>query len=124
MGSPEVRVAAALALGTIGGPGVFELLTTRLAEALETDLTLSWYIIDALGMSGDTRAVPLLVEVLKHSDFDAQKSARHALVKFGSVAVPPLIEIALNQDRPGQRLAVSSLGDIGDPRAAIASVTF
>ena len=118
----EARVAAALALGAIGGASVFEPLTTRFTEALETDVTLSWYIIDALEMLGDTSAVPLLIDALKHTDFDVRKSARYALVKFGQVAVPPLIDIAIDSDHIGQGFAVPALGDIGDPRAAPALI--
>jgi len=118
----DARVEAALALGAIGASSAFEPLTAMLAEALETDWTLSWYIIDALSMLGDTRAVPLLVDALEHSDFDVQKSAMYALVSFGQVAVAPLVDIVLNKDSRGRTLAVSALGDIGALRAAPALV--
>ena len=118
----DARVEAALALGVIGASSAFEPLTAMLAEALETDWTLSWYIIDALGMLGDTRAVPLLVDTMEHSDFDVQKSAMYALVSFGQVAVAPLVDIALDKDSRGRTLAVRALGDIGAPRAAPALV--
>jgi HEAT repeat protein len=114
----DARAEAALAIGAIGDASAFEPLTAMLAEALETDWTLSWYIIDALGMLGDTRAVPLLVDALEHPDFDVQKSAMHALVSFGQVAVAPLVDIALDKDSRGRTLAVRALGAIGAPRAA------
>jgi HEAT repeat protein len=114
----DARAGAALAIGAIGDASAFEPLTAMLAEALETDWTLSWYIIDALGMLGDTRAVPLLVDALEHPDFDVQKSAMHALVSFGQVAVAPLVDIALDKDSRGRTLAVRALGAIGAPRAA------
>jgi HEAT repeat protein len=119
----DARAEAALALGAIGDSSAFEPLTTKLAEALETDWTLSWYIIDALGMLGDTRAVPLLIDAVEHSDIDVQKSALHALVSFGRVTVAPLVDIVLDKDsRAVRTLAVRALGAIGDPRAAPALV--
>jgi HEAT repeat protein len=119
----DARAEAALALGAIGDSSAFEPLTTMLAEALETDWTLSWYIIDALGMLGDTRAVPLLINAVEHSDIDVQKSALHALVSFGQVAVAPLVDIVLDKDSRALRtLAVRALGAIGDPSAASALV--
>lgn len=120
----DARAEAALALGAIGDSSAFEPLTTKLADALETDWTLSWYIIDALGMLGNTRAVPLLIGAVEHSDIDVQKSALHALVSFGpQVAVAPLVDIVLDKDsRAVRTLAVRALGTIGDPRAAPALV--
>jgi HEAT repeat protein len=119
----EARVAAALALGAVGDTSAFESLIAMLAESLETDLTLSCYVMDALGMVGDRRAVPLLVDALEHSDFDVQKSAMHALVSFGQVAVEPLIDIALNNVSRVRTLAVPALGAIGDLCAAPALIS-
>jgi len=113
----DARVEAALALGAIGASSAFEPLTAMLAEALETDWTLSWYIIDALGMLGDTRAIPLLVDALEHSDFDVQKSAMYALVSFGQVAVEPLIKLLRDRRDEVVLQAVQALGKLGAAQA-------
>lgn len=114
----KARIHAALALGTIGDPKAFDALAQTLADALISNWTLSWYVIDALSMLGDTRAVPLLIQCLEEPpDTDVMKSARYGLVRFGRSAVPQLIDVLVNKDSKGRAFAAAALGQIGDLRS-------
>lgn len=110
----EARATAALALGKIGGPQVFEALTQAITD---DDWQLSWYAIDALGMLGDQRAIPVLLDALEHKDPERGKVARTELVKFGEVVVPALIDVLKDSSKKQPRLAIEALGRIGDARA-------
>jgi len=78
----EARVKAATALGCIADPGSVEPLIETLKYSLEKDITLSWYVIGALGMLGDRRAIPILESISDHADIDVRKSVKGALNKL------------------------------------------
>lgn len=85
----EVRLAAAAALGELGGS---EAVTALLHEVKEKS-PLRVASIKALGRIGDDRAVPLLIFCLNSDDLNASNAAEDALVQIGVPAVPDLIKL-------------------------------
>jgi HEAT repeat protein len=77
-------------------------------------LTLGWYVIDALGLIGDPRAVAPLTRGLAHWDIDFRKAARTALGRIGEPAGRPLLDVL--RDAPSIYV-IQALAAIGDPRA-------
>jgi HEAT repeat protein len=78
----EARMSAATALGKIADPNSYAPLIETFQDALEKDVSLAWYIIDALGMLGDKRAIPILEEAVAHADIDVRKTAASALKRI------------------------------------------
>lgn len=87
----DIRSAAALALGKIGGERPFMLLQ-NLATQTESD-TLKNYAIQALGILGKEESIPILLEALKESDNTIFYSAAEALGRIGKPVVPHLIRL-------------------------------
>jgi len=105
------RVAEVLvSLGQDAVPALLRTLPTSSQEV--TPL-----IIEVLGQIGDSRAVPDLVELLKHSPFSAVRiSAAEALGEIGSEdTVMPLVDALHDQAWEVRAKAVGSLGRIGTP---------
>lgn len=117
----EVRIQAALALGALGdrsasGP----LLTFLESQALMLpyqEVTLCAYVIDALGLLAEARAVDPLLSGLDHEDIDIRKASWQALARIGEPAVLLLIEALGDTSRRGRWFIVDALGRIGDSRA-------
>jgi HEAT repeat protein len=109
----EARVHAALMLGHIRDPHAVEPLLQILATA---ELSVKWYVIDALGMIADSRAIEPLIEALGHQDIDMRKAAWRALAAVGKPAVTPLLGVLMSD---AHYLAPWALGDIGDHRAVV-----
>jgi HEAT repeat protein len=111
-------IQAALALGKMRHLPAVEPFLRIVEEALfdpaSENLTLSWYVIDALGLIADPRAVDLLVRALDYWEIDVRKAARTALGRIGEPAVLPLLGVL--RDSPSI-YAIQALGRIGDPRA-------
>lgn len=115
-----LQIEAALALGKIGDPRAFEMLYHFLERQLPLNgrkLMICWYVIDAVGMLRDARAIPLLTEALEHMDVDVRKAARSALAKIGEPAAPSLIDVLLTRAKSGRWFAANALYRIWDRRA-------
>lgn len=89
----------------------------RLARAPETDLRI--YACSALGLHGDLRAAPCLLERLEDSDANVRFQAIEALGALRAPqAVPPLAALARSGDFFLAFPALDALALIGDARAA------
>ena len=86
----DVRSAAALALGKVGGERAVDILKQM---ALTDDPTIKNYSLQALGLSGREEVVPILLDALKDEDNDVFHSAAEALGRIGKPAVPHLIDL-------------------------------
>ncbi|HEX6780276.1 MAG TPA: HEAT repeat domain-containing protein [Ktedonobacterales bacterium] len=118
----ELRMEIAEALGKIGDQRAFEPLFRFLERELplkySNELTLCAWVIDAVGMLRDERAIPLLIEALEHADVDVRKAARSALAEIGEPAVEPLNKVLLTEGKQYRWFAADALYRIGDQRAA------
>lgn len=77
----------------------------------------------SLGRLGDAGAVDALVRVLcNDSQLNVQEDATWALVRIGSAAVPPLIEVLADGNPAMRHNAAHALGKIGDAGAVDALV--
>jgi HEAT repeat protein len=86
----DVRNAAALALGKVGGDQALDLLKNM---AHSQDVTLKNYAIQALGMTGRQETIPILLDALNDTDNAIFASAAEALGRIGKPVVPHLIEL-------------------------------
>lgn len=74
-----VKMSIAAALGEMGDPRAFELLS----EALESDIEpIATAAIGSLGELGDERAIPLLLPLATHEDWQIRYRLAQALVHF------------------------------------------
>lgn len=110
-----LKVAAARALGQIGGAAVEPLL-----KALESGSGLvRATVAETLGGSGDPRVVAPLVALLGDDDQRLRSAAANALGRTGDRrAVEPLIAGLRDSDREVRSTAAHSLGLLKDGRAA------
>jgi HEAT repeat protein len=120
----DVRYQAALALGRIGGEVAFAALARFLEPGLDTlyntEVTIGWETVEALGLTGDDRALPLLLAALDDErDVDMRKAARAGLIHLGERAVTPVITVLLDRTKTSvtRIFAATTLGWLGDPRA-------
>lgn len=86
----DVRSAAALALGKVGGDRALELLKQMAADE---NGTLKNNTLHALGMTGREEAVPVLIDALNDEDNEVFASAAEALGRIGKPVVPHLIDL-------------------------------
>lgn len=86
----DVRSAAALALGKVGGDHALDLLKNM---ANSKDVTLKNYSLQALGMTGRQETIPILLDALNDTDNAVFASAAEALGRIGKPVVPHLIEL-------------------------------
>lgn len=86
----EIRSAAALALGKVGGERALDILKQM---ALHEPPPVKTYSLQALGLLGREEVVPVLLDALKHEDNDVFASAAEALGRIGKPVVPHLIEL-------------------------------
>ncbi|MCA9788735.1 MAG: HEAT repeat domain-containing protein [Cyanobacteria bacterium HKST-UBA06] len=106
---PDVRSAVALALGKVGGQQAFNILKGFEHEA---DITVKNHVIQGLGMTGETDALPILVNALWDSNNHVFASATNGLSLFGQRATSVLIEL-LDADKEDIRcVAAWRLGEL------------
>lgn len=86
----DVRSAAALALGKVGGDNALDLLKSM---AKSENATIKNYSLQALGMTGREETVPILLNALKDEDNTVFASAAEALGRIGKPVVPHLINL-------------------------------
>ncbi len=87
---PDVRSAAALALGKMGGDRALEILK-KMVHA--EDKTVRNYSLQGLGILGREEGVPDLLDALKDEDNTVFASAAEALGRIGKPVVPHLIKL-------------------------------
>jgi HEAT repeat protein len=87
---PDIRSAAALALGKVGGDRALDLLKKM---ANTEDKTVKSYSVQGLGMLGREEGLPELLEALKDEDNQVFASAAEAIGRLGKPAVPHLIQL-------------------------------
>jgi HEAT repeat protein len=87
---PDVRSAAALALGKCGGDWALDILK-RMAN--NENATIKNYSVQALGLLGHEEGVPILLDALKDEDNAVFASAAEALGRIGKPVVPHLIDL-------------------------------
>jgi len=101
-------------LSALAGGQAFDLLAARLAQPVCHYERLS--LIEALGATGDPRAVEPLLGELHNENFSIRESAILALSRLGDRrATPALIESL--RDQNVRRCAIEALGRLRDPRA-------
>jgi HEAT repeat protein len=87
---PDIRSAAALALGKVGGDRALEILKNM---AHHENATIKNYSVQALGLLGREEGVPILLDALKDKDNAIFASAAEALGRIGKPVVPHLIDL-------------------------------
>ncbi|QIX27444.1 HEAT repeat domain-containing protein [Nocardioides sp. JQ2195] len=113
-------VSALQRMGIEASPELRRQLETALRTDHDHDRVAEVAAI-ALGLIGDTVAVPLLVQALAARDGAVRVAAATALGAIGSqVAVPALVEQLDSDDDRLREVAARALGEIGDVRAAAA----
>lgn len=91
--------------------------------SLQSDTKASKAILELLGQSGETRAVPVLIEALRAKTPDVRSTAARALGKLKDArAVEPLMEVLAktkypNRDKFVHSAAANALGELMDARA-------
>ncbi|HQE92897.1 MAG TPA: HEAT repeat domain-containing protein [Anaerolineae bacterium] len=112
--SPEVRLAAARALGEIGDrEGVEPLLRTL--DAADGKLRL--VVIAALARLGDRRAIEPLIGVLQSGDPDARPYAIRALALLRATPAADALIAIRESDPANRRPAIQALVALNDTRA-------
>lgn len=111
----EVRSGAALALATAIGKMSVNILT---AYTQSESPMLRKYVLEALGMTQDEKAVPLLINALSDDDNHVFFSASDALGNLGKKALPHLLTL-LTEPGPDDARCVAAwkLGELGDADA-------
>ena len=113
---PDVRYAAAQALGKMGTEAVDPLLKIL---STKKDAGIRTLAIDALGAIGDQRAAEALVQAVAERNFPLRCAAAKALVTIPDArAIPTLAKMLNSDDAREVTFAVHALGATGDPRAA------
>ena len=107
----DIQKVASKALGRIGDAAF-----APLVEALSDDR--EWVlkaVIEALGETGDARAVAPLVELLRNKYSLVRSAVIKALGEIGDArAVAPLVEVLRDEDSWERGAAIKALGNIGD----------
>ena len=100
----DVRIAAARALGAVGGPGDVAELAALTEPARPTELRRA--AVQALGDLGHPDAAPVLSWLLSDPDVRLAQRSGDALVQLGPAGVRTLLQAA---DGPAARVAAGSL---------------
>ncbi len=111
----NVRSAAANSLGNFGikATDAVPALMEAYQHASQTE---GFSYLRALGLIGDARAVPLMVDVLRGADWYSAYEACEALAKIGAqaaAAAPDLIALLASEQNQVVRCAIETLGKIG-----------
>jgi hypothetical protein len=111
-GNSQEAYAAVAEVGRLQSDAAVELLL----KTLERRDGVARSAARELSRIGDERALQPLATLLAHPD--VSQAAAEALIRFGPKAVGVLIGVLKNPDARARRLAASTLGEIGDKRAA------
>ncbi|MDQ1276891.1 MAG: hypothetical protein QG610_2469, partial [Euryarchaeota archaeon] len=110
---PEVRVAAASALGNIGSPEAVNTLKT-VFDNQSMNMNVRNGALLALGKTENQEAAGFFIEKIGDKDFGV--TAREALIGMGETAVEPLIENLKTEDQKVKDETALILIEMGDPR--------
>ncbi|AEA47472.1 HEAT repeat domain-containing protein [Archaeoglobus veneficus] len=132
----DVRIAAIQALmGCLSRvpPARSEAVRKKISEGLTEVKDIADVIIDVLdktenaairknaiwllGQLGDPKGLPQLLKALEFGKAEERRLAATSLVKMGSKAVEPLLDMIRHNDEEIRRLVCWILGEIGDIRA-------
>ncbi|MGE0200989.1 MAG: HEAT repeat domain-containing protein [Candidatus Melainabacteria bacterium] len=120
---PDVRSAAALALGKLGERiGTDKALPLLASHLHSDDETVRNYTVQALGMLGEEAGIPLIIEALGDDNNQVFASAAEALGLFGREALPHLVDLLERGADDARCVAAWKLGEMGDPDAVPALV--
>lgn len=116
---PEVRSAVALSLGKISGRNAFEILQNHCQDP---DPVVRNYVLQALGMTNEEAAAPLLIKALKDNNNTIFATASEALGDLGRKALPYLIGLLKDDAVDARCVAAWRLGELQDSVAVSALV--
>ena len=123
----DIRYTAAIALGQLPHPGVYEALVGTLENAAERE-SVRFAAAQSLGRLKDPRAFePLLKEALHTDDLDGTKNLRYfSIVSLGMLGDPRATDILIGflDNWAVCGAAVAGLGELKDPRSISALVRF
>ncbi|MBX3190426.1 MAG: HEAT repeat domain-containing protein, partial [Labilithrix sp.] len=112
------RAHAAEVLGLGASPKAVPALVAAIRDPHEDAASVKLSAANALAALKDPGAVPLLVRELEVVDEHASPRIADALVRFGSIALPSLLEMLGNIEQgPSRVWAARVLGRIGDRSA-------
>jgi HEAT repeat protein len=112
------RTHAAEVLGLAGAPTAIPALVAALRNPHEDEASVKATVAAALAKLRDEAAIPLLVKELFDVDERSSRNVAEALVAFGPLAVPALVELLGDPGHSTARVwAARVLGRIGDARA-------
>ncbi|SNR38052.1 HEAT repeat domain-containing protein [Halorubrum vacuolatum] len=110
---PELRMAAANALGRLGEPSTLPAVVEALSDP---DPRVRLRACQACGAFADPRAIPALIERLE-DDPRVRRAAANALGGIATDrALDPLIDLLDDADESIRRIAASALGKANNPR--------
>lgn len=115
----DVRSAVALALGKIAGERPFEILKSCSRDA---NPTVRNYVIQALGMTHEEAAAPILIDALSDDNNTIFASASEALGELGQKAAPYLIDLLESGAVDARCIAAWQLGEMRSVRSVPALV--
>lgn len=114
--SPKVRAWSALILGRIGDPQAVPVLTSALSDS---DADTRNRAVGALGLIGESDAEGAFIEALRSGNRDAKVTVLVELERAGSVtAIPAIADTARANQGMLSKIAIDTLGGIGDASAA------
>jgi HEAT repeat protein len=111
--NPEVRMQAALALGTQRGPEAVSALLTALDDH---EMNVRFHAIEALGRLGAPSAVKRILAIAESRDFFLTFPALDALVSIGDASVMPRLMPLLSDPMLAAPVA-DALAHLGDEHA-------
>jgi HEAT repeat protein len=110
---PNVRAAAAVALGQLGDRRAIEPLLVSLADQYPNVRAAA---TEALGQLGDAAVAPLS-EALRDDDWQVRRAAAQALGQVSDAAIDPLREALHDYNSRVRQAAAQALRQLGDARA-------
>jgi HEAT repeat protein len=116
---PDVRSAVALALGKIAGDKPVHILE---GVSHDTNPTVRHYVMQALGMTHQPAAAPILIQALKDQNNNVFAAASEALGELGDAAIPHLIDLLSSGATDAQCIAAWQLGELGSSQSVPALV--
>jgi HEAT repeat protein len=111
----DLRIQAALALGTQPDPAAVDALLTALDDP---DVNVRFHAIEALGKLGPAAAVDRLAAIAESNDFFLAFPALDALARISDPSVAPRVVPLLGDALVGDQ-AAEVLGHIGDEEAVV-----
>lgn len=112
-----VRIDATVALGQLGGPDATAVLVEMAASTDEAIFRTA--ALEAIEKGHDPSAIPGVINLFRlnrgEDDTSIQFEARHALVKFGALGMPQLLQALNDSSAKVRKAVVEVLGEMGNP---------